>query len=131
VPVTSREGRHGDAGLGTATMLPALRRPVQAAQTLASLDQLSHDRLTIAVGAGFPNRSEREYAAAEVPWARRFARLDETVALWRRLWGPDDPGTFHSDFHGELLSFDDLPPALKPARPGGPPIWLGAARRRP
>src|SRR5215475_2485990 len=23
---------------------------------------------------------------AEVPWARRFERLDETVALWRHLW---------------------------------------------
>lgn len=110
-------------GLGTAALLPALRRPVQAAQTLASLDQLSDGRLTIAVGAGFPQRSEREYAAAEAPWARRFARLDETVALWRQLWGPGDPGVFH----GDLLRFDDLPPALKPARPGGPPIWLAAA----
>jgi alkanesulfonate monooxygenase SsuD/methylene tetrahydromethanopterin reductase-like flavin-dependent oxidoreductase (luciferase family) len=107
--------------IGTATLLPALRRPVQAAHALASLDQLSGGRLTLAVGAGFPNRSEKEYAAAGVPWPRRFARLDETVELWRSLWGPGSP----ESFHGEVLQFDELAPALKPVRPGGPPIWLG------
>jgi alkanesulfonate monooxygenase SsuD/methylene tetrahydromethanopterin reductase-like flavin-dependent oxidoreductase (luciferase family) len=107
--------------LGTATLLPALRRPVQVAQALASLDQISGGRLTVAVGAGFPQRSEREYAAAEVPWPRRFARLDETVALWRQLWSADGP----SSFHGEVLHFDDLPAALAPA--SAPPIWLGGA----
>jgi alkanesulfonate monooxygenase SsuD/methylene tetrahydromethanopterin reductase-like flavin-dependent oxidoreductase (luciferase family) len=109
--------------IGTATLLPALRRPVQAAHALASLDQLSGGRLTLAVGAGFPNRSEKEYAAAGVPWPRRFARLDETVELWRSLWGPGSP----ESFHGEVLQFDELAPALKPVRPDGPPIWLGGA----
>src|SRR5215831_5809135 len=61
-------------GIGTAAMLPAFRRPVQAAQALASLDRLSHGRLTIGVGAGFPQRSEVEYAVSDVPWRRRFAR---------------------------------------------------------
>jgi len=58
-----------------------------------------------------------------VPWPRRFDRLDETVALWRQLWTPGAP----SAFHGEMLHLDDLPPATLPARPGGPPIWLGGA----
>jgi alkanesulfonate monooxygenase SsuD/methylene tetrahydromethanopterin reductase-like flavin-dependent oxidoreductase (luciferase family) len=97
-------------GLGTATLLPAFRRPVQAAHTIASLDRLSGGRLTLAVGAGFPNRSEREYALSDVPWEGRFVRLDDTVALWRRLWA-GDPET----------------PVLPPARKGGPPIWLGGA----
>lgn len=101
--VTSR------VGLGTATLLPAFRRPVQAAHTIAALDRLSGGRLVLGVGAGFPNRSEREYLMSEVPWERRFARLDETVALWRRMWSGDP----------------DAPPVLPPSRPGGPPIWLG------
>src|SRR5262249_44449108 len=57
----------------------------------------------------------------EVPWERRFARLDETVTLWRDLWNGA------TSFHGEILRFDDLPPATMPFRPGGPPIWLGGA----
>ncbi|MFC9327965.1 LLM class flavin-dependent oxidoreductase [Kitasatospora sp. NPDC057015] len=109
--------------LGTAALLPAFRRPVQTARALASLDLLSAGRLVVTVGAGFPNRSEREYAVSEVPWERRFGRLDETVALWRRLWTATGP----SDFHGKVLHFDDLPQGLAPHRPGGPPVWLGGA----
>ncbi|MCC5477695.1 LLM class flavin-dependent oxidoreductase [Streptomyces barringtoniae] len=110
----------GTVTLGTAALLPFLRRPVQTAQTLASLDLLSGGRLTVAVGAGFPGRFGRPlYDLSEVPWTRRFARLDETVALWRALWSGAD------SFHGEILRFDGLPPATAPHRPGGPPVWLG------
>ncbi|MFE0459870.1 LLM class flavin-dependent oxidoreductase [Kitasatospora sp. NPDC058965] len=109
-------------GLGTGALLPVLRRPVLVAQTLASVDLLSGGRLTVAVGAGFPGRFGRPlHAWSQVPWERRFARLDETVGLWRALW------TGASSFHGEFHSFDALPPATAPFRPGGPPIWLGGA----
>ena len=118
-PLTSR------VTLGTAALLPVLRRPVQAAQTLASIDLLSGGRLVLTVGAGFPGRfGEPQHALSDVPWERRFTRLDETVALWRRLWA--EPGGGGS-FHGELLGYDNLPPMTAPFRPGGPPIWLGGA----
>jgi alkanesulfonate monooxygenase SsuD/methylene tetrahydromethanopterin reductase-like flavin-dependent oxidoreductase (luciferase family) len=108
--------------LGTAALLPVLRRPVQAAQALASIDLLSGGRLTVAVGAGFPGRlGQPMYELSEVPWERRFARLDETVALWRRLWGGA------TSFRGEFFRFDQIPPATRPYRDGGPPIWLGGA----
>jgi len=108
--------------LGTAALLPVLRRPVQAAQTLASIDLLSGGRLVLAVGAAFPGRfGLPQHELSEVPWERRFTRLDETVALWRQLWTRPDL----TSFHGEVLRFDGLPPMTAPARPGGPPIWLG------
>lgn len=108
--------------LGTGALLAFLRRPIQVAQSLASIDLLSGGRLTVAVGAGFPGRFGRPfYTLSEVPWERRFARLDETVALWRGLW------TGATSFHGEILHFDDIPPATLPLRAGGPPIWLGGA----
>jgi alkanesulfonate monooxygenase SsuD/methylene tetrahydromethanopterin reductase-like flavin-dependent oxidoreductase (luciferase family) len=110
------------ATLGTAALLPFLRRPVQAAQSLASIDLLSGGRLTLAVGAGYPGRFGRPfYDLSEVPWPRRFARLDETVELWRALWQGAD------SFHGEFHHFPDLPPSLRPYRPAGPPIWLAGA----
>lgn len=104
--------------LGTAALLPAFRRPVMAAQELASIDHLSAGRLIVTVGAGFPGRSEIEYAASEVPWERRFGRLDDTVALWRALWSGERA------FQGKVLRFDDLPESTPSYRPGGPPIWL-------
>ena len=115
-PVTER------ATLGTGALLPFLRRPIQAAQALASVDLLSGGRLAVAVGAGFPGRfGQPFYTLSEVPWQRRFARLDETVALWRKLWSGA------ASFHGEILTFDNIPPATQPFRAGGPPIWLGGA----
>jgi alkanesulfonate monooxygenase SsuD/methylene tetrahydromethanopterin reductase-like flavin-dependent oxidoreductase (luciferase family) len=108
--------------LGTGALLPFLRRPIQAAQSLASIDLLSGGRLTVAVGAGFPGRfGQPFYTLSEVPWPRRFARLDETVALWRALWRGA------TSFHGEILNFDNIPPATLPFRAAGPPIWLGGA----
>ncbi|HET6314905.1 MAG TPA: LLM class flavin-dependent oxidoreductase, partial [Chloroflexota bacterium] len=117
-PLTSR------INLGTATLMPVLRRPIQAAQTIASVDLLSGGRLIIGVGAGFPGRlGQPLYSLSEVPWARRFERLDETVALWRHLWTTPGP----SSFRGQLLQFDALPPITQPLQPGGPPIWVGGA----
>jgi alkanesulfonate monooxygenase SsuD/methylene tetrahydromethanopterin reductase-like flavin-dependent oxidoreductase (luciferase family) len=108
--------------LGTAALQPALRRPVQTAQVLASIDQLSGGRLTVGVGAGFPGLSEVEYAVSDVPWPRRFARLDDTVKLWRQLWTGQGP----SFFRGKVLHLDGIPAGIAPVRPGGPPVWLAA-----
>jgi alkanesulfonate monooxygenase SsuD/methylene tetrahydromethanopterin reductase-like flavin-dependent oxidoreductase (luciferase family) len=108
--------------LGTAALLPVLRRPVQAAQTLASIDLLSGGRLVLTVGAAFPGRfGIPQHELSGVPWERRFTRLDETVALWRQLWRADRA----TSFHGEVLHFDGLPPMTPTFRAGGPPVWLG------
>ncbi len=118
-PLTSR------VTLGTAALLPVLRRPVQAAQTLASIDLLSGGRLVLTVGAAFPGQfGVPQHVLSGVPWERRFTRLDETVALWRQLWAAPAGG---GSFHGTLLRFEELPPMTAPSRPGGPPIWLGGA----
>jgi alkanesulfonate monooxygenase SsuD/methylene tetrahydromethanopterin reductase-like flavin-dependent oxidoreductase (luciferase family) len=118
-PLTSR------VTLGTAALLPVLRRPVQAAQTLASIDLLSGGRLVLTVGAAFPGPfGVPQHVLSDVPWERRFTRLDETVALWRQLWASPGGG---GSFQGQLLRFEQLPPMTAPARPGGPPVWLGGA----
>jgi alkanesulfonate monooxygenase SsuD/methylene tetrahydromethanopterin reductase-like flavin-dependent oxidoreductase (luciferase family) len=115
-PVTER------VTLGTAALLPVLRRPVQAAQTLASVDLLSGGRLVVAVGAGFPGRlGQPMYELSGVPWERRFARLDETVGLWRQVWSGA------TSFEGEFIRLAEIPPGLRPYRDGGPPVWLGGA----
>lgn len=107
--------------LGTAALLPALRDPLLSANAILSLDLLSQGRITLGVGAGFAGRSEPEFAFTRVPWARRRARLDDIVALWRHVWsGKSGP------FHGEVLHYDTLPEYPEPHRPGGPPVWLAS-----
>ncbi|MBI2320677.1 MAG: LLM class flavin-dependent oxidoreductase, partial [Chloroflexi bacterium] len=49
--------------LGTAVLLPTLRKPVELALVLANIDQLCGGRLVVGVGAGTaaePNRREAE-----------------------------------------------------------------------
>ncbi|MEU6562724.1 LLM class flavin-dependent oxidoreductase [Nocardia nova] len=106
--------------LGTAVLMPAYRHPVHAAVTLSSLDLLSEGRLVVGVGAGFPGFSEKELELVGVDFRTRFSRLDDTVTLWRELWTGNP-----ESFHGKVLQYDWLPEVPAPARPGGPPIWLG------
>lgn len=118
-------------GLGTAALLPALRRPVHTGHVLATLDRLTAGRLTVAVGAGFPGVSEPEYAASAVPWKGRSRRLDETLMLWRQMWAAG-PGV--TDYRNGVIDIERVPTGITPVTPGGPPVWLAAdtasARRR-
>lgn len=108
--------------IGTALLIPAYRHPAHAAVTLSSLDLLAEGRLVVGVGAGFPGFSEPEFDLVGVRFKTRFSQLDDTVALWRQLW----TGAPKS-FHGKVLHYDWLPEVPRPARHGGPPIWLGGA----
>ena len=102
--------------LGTAAMTPALREPFIAGQAIASLDLLSAGRVVLGVGAGFPDRSRAQFAAAGVAYQGRYSRLDAIVQLWRRMWRNElDPA---------------LPEVPAPFRPGGPPLWLAGATPR-
>jgi len=109
-------------GLGTAVLLPALRHPVTTAHAIATLDALSRGRLVLGVGAGFPYpASARELACVGVPFEERVPRLVEALVIWRALFAGQGP-TSHE---GRFWAFDDIELTPQPARPGGPPIWLG------
>lgn len=108
--------------VGTSALIPACRQPVSAAQTIASLDLLSAGRLVLGVGAGFPGRSDVEFALTGVLATGRSARLDDIVALWRLLWSKI-PAT---SFHRSVLNYEGLSDRFPTHRTGGPPIWLAA-----
>jgi alkanesulfonate monooxygenase SsuD/methylene tetrahydromethanopterin reductase-like flavin-dependent oxidoreductase (luciferase family) len=109
--------------LGTAAYTPALRHPLLAAHSAASVDQLSGGRLILGLGAGFPvPESKREFETLGAPFAGRSGRLDETAALWRELWSASVPARgFAGQRHWDTDAHPDVLPA---ARPGGPPLWL-------
>lgn len=98
--------------LGTAVLLPLLRRPVQLAHSLATLDRLSQGRLIVGVGPGaeLPG-THAELAAVDMPGDHRVAGLMRSVDRCRSLWRGEDPQV-------SLLP--------QPYSQGGPPFWLAA-----
>ena len=96
--------------MSTVVVLP-LHPAVEVAKQAASLDVLSGGRLTLGVGVG--GRDE-DYRAFGAPFARRHQRLDEQVAVMRRVWDGEPP-------------FEDMAPVgPAPVQPGGPPLYSGA-----
>jgi alkanesulfonate monooxygenase SsuD/methylene tetrahydromethanopterin reductase-like flavin-dependent oxidoreductase (luciferase family) len=111
-------GHSGEMVLTTTVALPVVRGPIPLAKSLGAIDRLSGGRLVVAVG---PGSSERDYAAVDIDYAERWRRLDEAIQALRALWRRGD-----EPFVGRFYSTEgiDLQPA--PARPGGPPIWIGS-----
>lgn len=102
-------------GLGTSVLVVPQYHPLQLANALASLDNLSGGRLTVAAGVGW---SRAEYEALDQDFTNRGRRMDEALDIMRLVWS-DDP----TSFNGDHYSFDDLKVLPKPAHPI--PIWIG------
>ena len=69
--------------LGTAVIQVPLFHPIDLAEELATLDILTRGRLVVGVGAGY---REDEFTAFGVDFAQRFAMMDESVPIMKRLW---------------------------------------------
>jgi len=95
--------------------LPA-RNPVHVAKTYATLDYLSNGRMVMAVGSG---SDLRDLAASGVPIEERGKRLDEGIAILRKLWTES-----HVTHQGAFYHFDDVTLEPKPLK-GALDIWIG------
>lgn len=100
------------------------RQTALVAQQAADVDLLSRERLRLGVGVGW---SPVEYAALGQDFHTRGRRIEEQIALLRRLWS--EPLV---EFEGRFDSIDRAATNPRPRRPI--PIWLGgqtdAAYRR-
>ncbi len=108
--------------IGTAVLLPALRNPVLLAHQVATIDQISQGRIVLGVGIArdVPN-IRTEFAACGVPFERRVGRMNEGLALARRLWQEEKVS------HDGFWSLKDASIGPRPFRPGGPPIWIAGS----
>lgn len=111
-------------GLGTSVLVVPQYHPLTLANSLASLDNLSGGRLTIAAGVGW---SEAEYDALDQDFSTRGRRMDEAIEIFRAAWTTDP-----ISHEGDHYRFEDIKVLPKPASPI--PIWIGgmsaAAQRR-
>src|SRR5436305_6890293 len=107
--------------IGTGLVLAPLHDAVRLAEDAAAADLLSRGRLVLGLGMGW--RAE-EFAGLEIPMAERRGRLLDAVTILRQAWGDGVvTGTKRQPRAGVSVR-------PKPARPGGPPIWIGAIAER-
>jgi probable F420-dependent oxidoreductase len=109
----------------TFVLVSGYRSPYVTSKALASLDKLSGGRVIAGMAAGYL-RTEFEVLGAE--WDNRGPLFDAAIDAMRAAWTGETvniDGPFPAHGHTQLPL---------PARPGGPPIWMGgnsgAARRR-
>lgn len=105
--------------LGTSVMLLTLRNPVQLAKALATLDQLSHGRLTVGIGIG-GHVSETIFGYTSEHRVRRFV---EAIEVMKALWTKPQ-----ATFTGTFWQLDNIAMEPKPAQQPHPPVWFGARR---
>lgn len=108
--------RTNRVAIGTALLLAPLHEPIRIAEDAAVVDLISGGRLIVGIGNGW---REEEFQGLGVPMSERASRLEDSVAVYRQAWRGDlVPG-------GVRLRYPNVPVRPAPARPGGPPIWIG------
>ncbi len=104
------------AEIGVAVLVLPLRRPVEFAKQIATIDALSGGRVALGVGAGW---LAEEFEALEVPFATRGSRLEEWIELLADCWTGTPRGRAGRHY--------TLPEGVlcEPARPDPPPVLVG------
>jgi len=119
-------GRTRRIRLGTNVYLLGLRHPFAAARAVQTLDVVSGGRAEVGVGAGW---LRSEWTAAGLDPHTRGRRLDEALAVCRRLWTEEVV-----EHHGAFFDFGPVMFEPKPVQKPHPPIHVGgeseAALRR-
>ncbi len=102
--------------LVTSVLVLPQRQTALVAKQAATLDLLSGGRLRLAVGVGW---NWAEYQGLGADFATREDRLEEQIAVMRRLW--TEPLV---SFEGRFHQLDRVGLNPRPARPL--PIWIGS-----
>lgn len=111
--------RHPRLRLGTSVIVVPQRQAVVLAKELATLDVLSRGRVIVGVGIGW-NRTEFANLGMSDRFKVRGAYLEETVGLWRHLWGGAT-----TPFRGRFHDLEDFVFEPLPDRGAGLPVWFG------
>jgi probable F420-dependent oxidoreductase len=109
--------------VGSLVLDMGLRDPVLTAKAAATVDRLSGARLELGVGAGYVAANFAATGRPFEPAPDRVARLEEAVALMRRLWTQPST-TFRGRFYAVAGS-----PMVAPG-PVHPRLLVGGGGRR-
>jgi alkanesulfonate monooxygenase SsuD/methylene tetrahydromethanopterin reductase-like flavin-dependent oxidoreductase (luciferase family) len=108
--------------LGPMVTPPTRRRPWKLARETVSLDQLSHGRLVLPVGLGWPGDGAFSKVGEELDRKKRAQMLDESLEILKGLWS-GEPFSYEGEhYHVQEMTF--LPPPIQSPRI---PIWVVGA----
>jgi probable F420-dependent oxidoreductase len=104
----------------TQIYIAPLRHPILLAKALATASVMSGGRVALGAGVGW---LREEFEALGVDFARRGRRLDEMIAVMRKLWSGE-----MVEHHGEFFDFAAL--RMLPAPEEPVPILCGGLHER-
>lgn len=104
-----------EVSLGTGILVLPIRDPALLAKTAATIQEVSHGRLSLGMASGW---YEREFAATGTRYKGRGSIFERNLEICQQLWSQDDvTGTW------DELSFRHVRMLPKPERP--PTILVG------
>jgi probable F420-dependent oxidoreductase len=108
--------------LGISAYVMPYRNPVVTAKQVATLDRLSGGRVVLAIGAGW---LAEEFAALDVPFAKRGLRTEEYVAVCKALWSGGE-----ARFEGTTYRLPPVRTGPAPEQRPHPPLWVAGNSAR-
>ncbi|MCC6173890.1 MAG: TIGR03560 family F420-dependent LLM class oxidoreductase [Chloroflexi bacterium] len=118
VAAITRRVRLGQLVLGV-----PYRNPAMMAKMATTLDQISHGRTILGLGAGWHQREYEGYGwGAFEPAGVRMKRLEEAVKIVLALW-TERPATFQGDYY----RIDNVMENPAPVQTPHPPIMIGGS----
>ena len=108
----------GSMLLGTSVYVSTLSHPVQIAEEIGTLDQLSRGRVVFGAGIGY---RDKEFNSFGIDRATRGPRFVESLEVIKGLLG-NRP----FDFSGKFFEVEQMQSSVKPFDNRKIPFWIGA-----
>ncbi len=108
----------GTMRLKTSVLLLPIVNAVEAAENIATLDHICHGRLDVGVAIGY---RETELEAVGLTRKDRVPKLEESLALMKRLWSGEEV-----TFHGTYTRLTKGRMGFSPFQRPHPPLEMGA-----
>lgn len=102
--------------VGTGIFQLPLHDPLQVAEQVATIDELSGGRVSLGVGLGW---WALEYAAFGGSLRERGARMEEALTILKLVWTEENVG-----YEGRFHSFPPLTVFPRPVQQPHPPLWV-------